>query len=62
MPETVTLALTRASATDVFDPSVEGVEPITDSGTPVSADLVKAVRKKARENGVRLRVVRNDQR
>ena len=62
MPETVTLALARASATDVFDPSIEGVDPITRSGTPVSADLVKQVRGKARENGVRLRVVRDGQR
>ncbi len=58
MPEPVTLAVAPHEPTDVFDPSIEGVDPITRIGTPVPVDLEKAVRKAARENGVSLRKIK----
>lgn len=43
---------------DEFDPSIEGVDVITKSGTDVPEDKVKEVRRLARENGVSLRKVK----
>lgn len=55
MPEnTVTLILRYAMPGDTFDPSIEGVEPISTEGTPVPADQVLAVKKAAGFVGVSL--------
>ncbi len=56
MNPTVTLRVAPGE-TDVFDPSIEGVDPITKAGTPVPADKEKAVRKVAREYRVTLQKV-----
>lgn len=48
----VTLAVVAPSFHGDFDPSIEGVAPITRDGTEVPAEHVKAVKAAARENGV----------
>lgn len=52
----VRLAVTGLG-TDVFEPSVEGVEPITREGTDVPEKKEQEVRNKARDEGVSLRKV-----
>jgi hypothetical protein len=56
MPEsTITLYLRDAfDPRDTFDPSIEGVDPITTTGTPVPAGQVKAVKSAARRYGQRV--------
>jgi hypothetical protein len=53
----VTLAI-ASGETDVFDPSIEGVDPITRAGTRLPKKLEKAVRARAREYGISLHKVR----
>lgn len=55
MPSTITLACRFPC--DVFDPSIEGVDPITQVGTPVPADKEKEIRAAAKANGVSIRKV-----
>lgn len=55
MPSTVTLAVVAPSFHGDFDPSIEGVDPITREGTSVPAQLEKAVRAAARRVGVSLK-------
>lgn len=52
---TVTLAIAAHDQTAVFDPSLEGVDPITKAGTSIPATQEKAVRRLARQNGVSIR-------
>lgn len=44
---------------DVFDPSLEGIDPITADGTEVPESRVDEIKKLARDNGVRLQKVSN---
>jgi hypothetical protein len=43
---------------DAFDPSIEGVEVITRSGTDVPSGKVEEVKEQARKSGISLREVR----
>lgn len=43
---------------DEYDPSIEGVEPVTREGTLVQGDHVKTVIQSAADHGVTLAVVR----
>lgn len=42
---------------DVFDPSIEGVDPLTTDGTEVPAGHEQTIRNLARDNGVAVRKV-----
>lgn len=56
--DTVKLAIAPSSwQTDYFDPSVEGVEPISQAGTDVPAAKEDAVRDAAKRSGVSLKKV-----
>jgi len=44
---------------DVFNPSIEGVDPITRDGTLVPAEHEEAIRKLARKYGVRIQKASN---
>lgn len=51
-PTNVTLYIAAPFGTASFDPSIEGVDPITASGTVVPASAVKAVKASARQHGI----------
>ncbi len=58
MNPTVTLAVVKPHYHGDFDPSIQGVDPISREGTPVPSDKVNEVRKAARQNGIAIKTVR----
>lgn len=55
--ETVKLKIT-GSVVDVFDPSIEGISPITKAGTSIPAEKEAEIKKSARGSGVSISRVR----
>lgn len=55
MAQTVTLACD--SPCSVFDPSIEGIQPITQDGTTIPKAKAKTVRARAKANGVQIRTI-----
>ena len=54
----VTLAVVAPSFHGDFDPSIEGVKPITREGPAIPTEHEKAIRAAARREGVTLKVTR----
>jgi hypothetical protein len=50
--DSTTLAVTAPAEVDAFDPSIEGVEPVTRAGTLTASEHADEIIASAAENGV----------